>query len=565
MEKHKRHLGRQKPVSIDGIVQTGRQIGVPTTSSYQPNRQNPTPTLDNFNRHSGHVDGFYPSREAMPARPLDPSETAEAQLLDEPIVLDHIEERQRKLRFWQRHAKLKRRIKRTAMAFMILILAGAGYFGYKIYHTQKKVLAGGGRSVSICSDNVDVNSISQEGDSRINILLLGIGGPGHDGPDLTDTILLASIDPITNKIALISIPRDLWVHIPGYGYQKINAAYADGKENSKSTTTAGQEQDGITELDNTLKPVLDGVQINYHVLLDFTAFQQMVDALGGVTINVTADELNYPYNSPNPTELYDPTIAWQNHNNPVIATIGTHTFNGAQALLFARSRETSSDFARGKRQRALIAAIKEKAFSLGTFSNPFKISSLLDSLGQNVYTDFDSTSLKCLYHQLSTIPSSAIQSLDMVTPPNNLLTTGNMNGLSIVEPRAGLFDYSAIHTFLHSTLKDGLIVKENATVAVYNATGTSGLATGESNLLKSYGYNVTTIANAPNATDPSNTTLVDLSKGKDKYTLHYLEGRLGATAVTSVPGGFGITPPQGTDFVIILGEDASTTSTAGQN
>src|SRR5579862_7448542 len=289
MDKHKRHWGRQKPVSIDGIVQTGRQIGVPTNSSYRPNRQYQTPTLDNFNRHSGRTDGFYPSREAMPARQVDPSEASEAQLLDEPIVLDHIEERKRKLKFWQRHAKLKRRIKRTAMAFMVLILAGAGYFGYKLYHTQKKVLAGGGKSVSICSDNVDVNSVSQEGDSRINILLLGIGGPGHDGPDLTDTILLASIDPITNKVDLISIPRDLWVHIPGYGYQKINAAYADGKENSKSTTTAGQEQDGITELDNTLKPVLDGVQINYHVLLDFTAFQQMVDALGGVTINVTAE------------------------------------------------------------------------------------------------------------------------------------------------------------------------------------------------------------------------------------------------------------------------------------
>src|SRR5579864_4297908 len=194
MDKHKRHWGRSKPVSIDGIVQTGRQLGVPSTSSYQPNRQYPTPNLDNFSRHNGRIDGFYPSREAMPARPLDASESQEAQLLDEPIVLDHIEERRRKQRYWQRHAKLKRRIKRTALTFMILILAGAGYFGYKLYHTQKKVLAGGGKSVSICSDNVDVNSITQEGDSRINILLLGIGGPGHDGPDLTDTILLASID-----------------------------------------------------------------------------------------------------------------------------------------------------------------------------------------------------------------------------------------------------------------------------------------------------------------------------------------------------------------------------------
>ncbi len=557
MEKHKGRGGRQGPVSIDGIVQTGRTIGFPTHSSYRPNREAPTPTLDNFNRQR--TDGFYPAREAIPlSHTVDPSEAAEEQLLDEPIILDHIEERKRKLRFWQRHAKLKRRIKRTALAFLVLILAGAGYFGYKVYNTQKKVLAGGGHSASICSDTPDTSLLSREGDSRINILLLGIGGPGHDGPYLTDTIILASIDPITNKTTLISIPRDLWVHIPGNGYQKINSAFSDGVLESKAATTNAKYQDGISLLTSTLQPILDGISVNYHVILDFGAFQQMVDALGGVTVNVTSDELNYPYDSTNPTELYDPTIAWENHNNPVIATIGVHQMNGAQALLFARSRETSSDFARGKRQRALIAAIKDKALTLGTFSNPIKISSLLDSFGNNVYTDFDTTSIRCLYHQISTIPSSAITSLDMVTPPNDILTTGSQDNLSIVKPKAGLYDYSAIHTFLHSSLPDGLITKENASVAIYNATGTSGLATGEADLLKSYGYHVTTVSNAANVTDPPITTLVDLSHGQDKYTLHYLERRLGVTATGSVPNTYGITPPAGTEFVIILGEDAAT-------
>ena len=544
MEKHKGRRGRNQPASIDGIVQNGRQIGFPKSSSYQPTRQAPTPTLGNFTQKT---DGFYSSREAMPNRPLDYSESQEAQLLDEPIVIGEIESRKRKQRFWQRHAKAKRRIKRTAMAFMILILAGGAYFGYKLYHTQKKVLAGGGKSVTVCSDNVDVSQVNKEGDSRINILLLGIGGPGHDGANLTDTILLASIDPINDKAVLLSIPRDLWVHIPNNGTQKINAAYADAVDQSKSKSQAGQEEDGIAELDKTLQPVLDGVHINYHVLLDFSAFKDMVDALGGVTVNV-------------PETLYDPTIAWENHNNPVIAKMGVQTFNGAQALLYARSRETSSDFARGERQRLLISAIKQKAFSAGTFANPLKVSSLLDSLGANVYTDFTATDIRCLYKQMATISSKSIQSLDMVTPPNTLLTTGNMNGLSIVEPRAGLYNYTDIHTFLHSALKDGLITKENASVTIYNATGTAGLATSEAKLLKEYGYNVTIIQNAANATDPSTSTLVDLSKGTDKYTAHYLEGRLGVTSVGKVPGEFGVTPPQGTKFVIILGEDASPTS-----
>lgn len=547
MDKHKGRGGRNKPASIDGIVQTGRTIGFSKTTSYQPGSFSKTPSLDNnFNRQ---MDGFYPSREAMPAQSLDPSEEHEAaQLLDEPIVLDHIEERKRKQRFWQRHAKFKKRLKRTAMTFIILVLAGGGYFGYKLYHTQRKVLAGGGKAVSVCTDNVDTELLSREGDSRINILLLGIGGPGHDGGDLTDTVMLASVDPINDKVQLISIPRDFWVRIPGDGYQKLNAAYTYGKERSRSKTKVGIQQDGLALLDRTLQPILDGVHINYHVLLDFSAFKQMVDAVGGITVNV-------------PETLYDPTVAWENHNSSIVARKGIQHFNGQQALLYSRSRETTSDFARAERQRLIITSLKQKVFSAGTFSNPVRISSLLDSLGDNVYTDFSSTDMRCLYRQMSTIPPSSILSLDMVTPPHNLLTTGNVNGLSIVQPRAGLFDYDDIHTFLHSNLKDGLITKESASVTVYNATSTSGLATNVSSLLKSYGYKVTTTANAPNQTNPATTKIVDLSDGKAKYTRHYLESRLGVTATEKLPEDYGITPPEGTKFVIILGEDATSNTT----
>ncbi|MBX4197203.1 LCP family protein [Candidatus Saccharibacteria bacterium] len=539
-DKQKRPVwGRKSPPSIDGMVRSGRDLGVPVSRSYQPNRQQPTPTLGNL---SGQTDGFHPSRQT--ARGADSAEAAEAHLLDEPIVLDQIETKKRKLRFWQRHVKLKKLIKRTALAFAILVLAGGGYFAYKLYHTQKKVLAGGGKAATVCTDDADVSLLHSEGDSRINILLLGIGGPGHEGANLTDTILLASVDPIKDKATLISIPRDLWVKIPRNGYQKINAAYADAVDQSTSKTQAGQEGDGIEVLDNTLKPVLDGIHINYHVLLDFSAFRQMVDALGGVTVNV-------------PETLYDPTVAWENHYNPVIAKKGLQTFNGKQALLYVRSRETSSDFARGERQRLVIAAIKQKALSAGTFANPLKISSLLDSLGQNVYTDFSGGDIKCLYRQISTIPSTSIQSLDMVTPPNALLTTGNMNGLSIVEPRAGLFDYSDIHKFLHGALKDGLIVKENAHIAVYNATDTSGLASAETAKLKEYGYKITKTDSTATISNPATTTIIDLSKGKNKYTRNYLQNRFGVTIVNKLPSDLGITPSADTSFVIILGNDVS--------
>lgn len=537
--------GHKSAPSTDGMVSGGRKLGAPIHhKSYQPSRDKPTPSFDSFTKRA---DGFYPAQQTGGG--FDRAESEEANLLDEPIVLDHIKPKKTKKGARPKHRGLKKFLKRTAFILMLIVIAGGTCFGYKVYNTQKRVLAGGGKAATVCSDDVDISQLHREGDSRINILLLGIGGPGHDGANLTDTIMLASIDPITNKTTLMSIPRDLWVRIPGDGSQKINAAYADAVNNSTAKDQISQETDGITQLDKTLQPVLDGVRIHYHVLLDFPAFKQMVDALGGVTVNV-------------PETLYDPTVAWENHNNPVLAKKGIQTFNGDQALLYSRSRETSSDFARGERQRLIITAIKQKAFSAGTFTNPLKVSSLLDSLGQNVYTDFSSSDIKCLLKQIQTIPASAFTSLDMVTPPNQLLTTGNINGLSVVEPRAGLYNYSAIHTFLHKSLLDGLIVKENAPVAVYNATAASGVATAASNTLKEYGYNVIVTANAA-TNNPSTTTIVDLSKGTDKYTKHYLEARYGVAAVKKMPAGSGITPPVNAKFVIILGEDVASSTTSG--
>jgi len=256
-----------------------------------------------------------------------------------------------------------------------------------------------------------------------------------------------------------------------------------------------------------------------------------------------------------PKTLYDPTIAWENNYNPYIARKGETTFNGQKALLYAKSRETSSDFDRGQRQRLVLVALKDKALSPGTLANPAKISSLMSSLGSNIYTDFNFNEILKLKSIMQQIPSDQIKSLDLVTPPNDFLTTGNIGGLSVVEPKAGLFNYNDIIDFIRGSFRDGYLAKENASVAVYNATDSAGLGAKKAKLLKSYGYNVTTVENT-NLAGNSNTILVDLSKGMNKYTRHYLELRYGQAARTNLPPGSNIHPPQGTDFVIILGTDA---------
>ncbi|HEY5805911.1 MAG TPA: LytR C-terminal domain-containing protein, partial [Candidatus Saccharimonadales bacterium] len=127
----------------------------------------------------------------------------------------------------------------------------------------------------------------------------------------------------------------------------------------------------------------------------------------------------------------------------------------------------------------------------------------------------------------------------------------NVDGQSVVRPTAGYGDYSEIQNYIRNSLKDPYLAKENATLSVLNGTATAGLATKQANLLKSYGYNVTVIADAPTQ-DYTRTTLVDMTGGNKPFTRNYLEKRLGVKAVTKVPDAN--IQAQGVDFVVILGQ-----------
>jgi len=433
-----------------------------------------------------------------------------------------------------------------ALALVVMIGLGGILFSQGLIKLHK-VFKGGAITAAALTVNVNPDLLKGEGDGRVNVLLLGRGGGNHDGPDLTDTMMLASIDPVNHTSTLISIPRDLWVDIPNQGTMKINAAWETGEfkylgKIAPGSTNPQAIQAGFTEVDQTVESVL-GVPIDYNVLVDFQAFQQAVNTVVGITINV-------------PTELIDPTMAWENHRNPVLAKAGIQTFDGAEALNYVRSRETTSDFARAQRQRAVLVALKGKVDTLGTLSNPFKLASLMNTFGNNVATDLSLSDASRLYSVVKAITAAKTTSIGLADAPNNYITTGTMGNQSIDLPTAGLFNYGAIQTFVRSQLKDGYILKENAKVLVLNGTATPGLAATEAATLKSYGYNVIGTGNAP-SNDWSQTTLVDLSHGKDKYTAHYLEQRFSVTAVTQLPEA--TIQTNGADFVIILGSDEAIT------
>jgi LCP family protein required for cell wall assembly len=307
-----------------------------------------------------------------------------------------------------------------------------------------------------------------------------------------------------------------------------------------SSKDAKAIQAGFSVADQTVEQIL-GVPIHYNMMFDFQAFRQAVETVGGVDVNV-------------PEQLYDPTMAWENHGNPVLAKAGLQHFDGVHALIYVRSRETSSDFARSERQRSLLLALKDKSITLGTLSNPTRISGLINAFGDNVQTDFSLSDATRMYSIFKQINNNGVQSLDLDTPPHQLVTTGNINGQSVVMPKAGLSQYSDIQAYVRSSLQDGYILKEHASIMVLNGTQENGLATAKANELKTYGYNVTTVASAP-TNGYAQTILVDLTHGKDKYTKHYLEQRFNTTATSTLPDT--AIAPNGADFILVLGSDES--------
>ncbi len=432
---------------------------------------------------------------------------------------------------------------------MVLMIVAGGFLFGKGYFKIQKVFQGGSSAAALNAD-VDPSLLKGEGDGRVNILMLGVGGAQHNGGDLTDTIMIASIDPVNNQAALFSIPRDLWTKMPNNyvgNYQKINAAYVSGKykylgrqdqsnKDRKAILAGFQGVDGVVER-------VTGIPIHYNMLVDFKAFSQAVDTVGGIDINASE-------------QLYDPTMAWENNWSPVLAKKGPNHFNGKQALNYVRSRATSSDFARGERQRLMLLALKDKSTTIGTLSNPVKLSSLMSAFGDNVQSDISLGDMSRMAQIMKRIPASSIQSVSLVDPGNSFVTTGNINGMSVVMPKAGLEDYSKIQAYIRSKLKDGYIAKENATITVLNGTARPGLASDKADELKSYGYNIGTVDNAP-TDNYAKTTIVDLSGGSKKYTLNYLKKRLSVDATT-------MQLPQGVvagqaNIVIILGTDETST------
>lgn len=445
---------------------------------------------------------------------------------------------------WEKDKRKKRR-KKIIIITVVLLISLLGFLFAKGYINFFKALGGGGGAAAL-DENVDPSQLNVEGDGRINILLLGRGGSGHEGPDLTDTIILVSIDPIEKSAGLVSIPRDLYVTVPDYGAMKINSVFYTGKSSylvnsgsSDKDSIEKAEKEGLGLVEDTVENVL-GIPVHYNGIIDFKGFIEAIDTVGGIDINV-------------PKSVRE-QMRINNQNYFLNVKAGPKHFGGFEALAYSRSRYTSArgDFDRSERQRLVILGLKDKILSAGTFSNPARISQLFDQFGNNVKTSFNFDDLNKIYSLVKDIDSDKVQSIGLADPPHYFLNTADIGGLSVVLPALGQDNYTDIHHYIRNTLRDSFLKQEDASVVILNGTDEPSLANQKAKELRSYGYKVTRIDNAP-TTDYANTVLVDMSFRDNKYTRHYLQKRLKTSSLNYLPD------PNirvGTnDFVIILGDD----------
>ena len=259
---------------------------------------------------------------------------------------------------------------------------------------------------------------------------------------------------------MLSIPRDLWMKIPDDGHQKINEAYVTGEDNGFDEN--GYPKGGMGQLEQVVSQSL-GVPINYYALVDYTALKQSVDAVGGVDFTVKSDD---------PRGLYDPNIDWTTKGPLVKLTNGTHHLTGQQALDLARARGDAynsygfagSDFDRTENQRALLVALKSRAVSAGTVSNPAKLTKLSDAIGNNVQTDFKLPEVRRLYDLTKNISGNNIKSLSLNDDNGKSLLMGytTPNGQSALIPAAGIDNWYDIQSFVNRQTSSNPVVQEAA-------------------------------------------------------------------------------------------------------
>ena len=447
--------------------------------------------------------------------------------------------------------------------FIILLcgsIAWGGYFAWKMYRVSKTIQMPSHdqtatstlqqvQSLATSLITATPSPLKGEADGRINILLLGRAGEHHPGHDLTDTIMMMSIDTTTKKIALLSLPRDLYVQIPDtHSFTKINAVYQYGLSQDRGTEFIEKTVEKIT-----------GQPIQYSFIIDFDGFEKVIEALGGINVEVMRDIYDPRYPGPNYSyETFEIKKGWQ-------------TLDGPTALKYVRERhnDPEGDFGRAKRQQQVIQAVKSKAFSLKTFVDVFSLNDLLTILGASVKTTIageDIPGFIALSKQVDTNnignvvvdawkPNSLLRVSHVMVGPTRMFTlvprVGNYS--EIQDVAQNLFDLTAIKR------RTDAITAEDTSISILNRSSNPRLTAKIRNILQeNFGFKQVTVL-TDNSTEASqdDSVIIDKTSRQKPFSLDELLKKLPITLKEddgSLPQA-SEGAADSSDFIIVLGDN----------
>lgn len=450
---------------------------------------------------------------------------------------------------------------RTIIAVILVLVTVCAVFSYNIKKTTEG--KSGATSFSLFSAiksfmTPNDATLNGEKEDRVNILLTGIGGEGHDGPELTDTILFASYRPSEKKLAFMSFPRDMTVEIPGHGYQKINHenAYAETEHPGSGAAITADFIGGVIR-----EP------IQYYMRVDFNGFSEMIDTLGGVDVYV-----DHPF-----TDAQYPILGkeYDTCGNSAASMNGKETeaagpdyrcrfeiltfkegwmhMDGGTALAFVRSRHGNngegSDFARSRRQQKILLAVKDKVFSASTFLNPIRIGSILDTLQKNISTNLSISEMVRLGKEFKDLKSEDVVNHVIDASMDSPLYETTVNGAYVLLPKnddwtqlqqMAQYIFTPEKTDVKQTatkevgsgvagsgdpahIKEQVAKKIPSRVEIENGTAIAGLAFRASQILNDeQAFHVIKVGNAPTR-GFTHTIIYDLTDGKKSAELKSLQ------------------------------------------
>lgn len=445
----------------------------------------------------------------------------------------------------------KQKIKRALKFSLIPILLIGGYYAYNFLNLSGKIFDGNPLGF------LKSTKLRGEDSGRVNILLVGTseGDPGHPGEDLTDSIMVISYTVATKKTVLISIPRDLWVKT-SYASTKINALYHYGEE--AKFDESGYYPGGIGLLQKEIQKVT-GLDINYYAKINYNAFKEAVDAVGGIEVDIQGSDSR---------GIYDPNFDGQYGKNALKLSNGIQTLTGTQALLLARARNANggyglagSDYDRAANQRKMLIALKNKALGVNIFANPLKLNDLTEAIGNNITTDFKTSEARRIY-DLAGDPAAQIESVGLTSENvlKNYSSTGT--GAALI-PKSGIGNYSAIQTFIQekigplqnstsTTQSSSTTANQSSTVVVLNAGAPSGSAKKVSQALPA-GATVSIVGDSTEKVSGTKLVVLNSQKTTSKDSLL---SSLSASLYTATTSTYTKLYPNA-DFVILVGKSST--------